>query len=66
MPRSKATVLAFAALGAFAVLSCGYFGYALYRYYGKSNAVEVSVVAPEPVATKPEPAAPSPIIVPEP
>ena len=66
MPRSKATVLAFAALGAFAVLSCGYFGYALYRYYGKANAVEVSVVAPEPVSTKPEPPAFSPIFVPEP
>ena len=66
MPRSKATVIAFAALGAFSVLSCGYFGYALYCYYGKSNAVELSVVAPEPVPTKPEPVAPSPIFIPEP
>jgi len=63
MPYSKAKVLAFAALGAFAMLSCAFFGYALSRYYGKPNAVESIVPPPEPVATKPEP---MPLDVPDP
>ena len=63
MPYSKATVLAFAALGAFAMLSCGFFGYAVSRYYGKPNAVETIVTTTEPVATKPEPV---PLYVPDP
>ncbi len=61
MQYSKATALAFTALGAFAMLSCAFFGYALYRYHGKPNTVETIAPPPEPIATKPEP-----ILVPDP